>query len=144
MEASDRQRLIDFLASTPTDLSNIFEAAGAYITADVVERLWPAWEAVQARDELQDLAVKVASVEYDVGLDQAGLSGPELDFKLAGLSAAREAGLATPTPRWLKRWLRRIDLILGSLLAVIGVGESVKELKEGVEAELEASIEPPA
>lgn len=88
------------------------------------------------------MAEAVEGGQYDDELDQAGLSGPELDFKLAGLGAARAAGRTAPTRRPLRRWLKWIDVILGSLLAVTGIGEGVKELKEGVEAELEGGDEP--
>ena len=98
---------------------------------EVADRLWPAWQAVQERDEFEVLRQAIESTEYDDGLDRAGLSGAELDFKLAGVDTARTSALETPTPQRLKRLLAWLDVVLGSLLAVIGAGEGIKELKEG-------------
>jgi hypothetical protein len=36
----------------------------------------------------------------------------------------------------LTRWLKWMDVFLGSLLSSVGVGQAVTELKGGVEAEL--------
>jgi hypothetical protein len=103
----------------------------------IVESLWPAWHAVQQRDDIGRLIAAAHSGDYDERLDGAGLSGAELAFKRAGWSNARRAGRAAPTLGPLERWLKWIDVILGSLIAVIGAGEGLEELKEGFEAELE-------
>lgn len=142
MERVDRERLVAFVHATRDDLGFIFDAAGPYLSPPVAERLWPAWDAVQQRGDFGALASAIKDGRYDDGLDQVGLSGPELDYKLAGLEAARDAGRNRRTPRWLRRWLKWIDVILGTLLAVIGVGEGIRELKEGVEAELVPHDEP--
>ncbi|MFC9876246.1 hypothetical protein [Nocardia salmonicida] len=141
MNSEDREFLVHLLESTPDDLSFLFEASARYMDNSVVEALGPAWLAVQQRNEIAQLIEAVRREAYDEGLDKAGLSGPELAFKRAGWDNARQTALNTPTLRPLKRWLKWIDVILGSLLSVIGVGEGLKELKEGVEAELEASEE---
>jgi hypothetical protein len=135
---------VAFVYSTREDLQFIFDVAGPYLAPSVADYLWLAWHAVQARGEFERLVDAIEGRDYDDELDRAGLSGPELDFKLSGLEAAREAGRETQAPRWLKRWLKWIDVILGSLLAATGVGESIKEIKEGVEAELEPHDEPRA
>ncbi|TQM30595.1 hypothetical protein [Nocardia bhagyanarayanae] len=141
MNSEDREFLIQFLNSITEDLSFIFDSSGRYMPGTLVESLWPAWRAVQQREEIGRLIAAVQSRDYDQRLDEAGLSGPELAFKRAGWSDARETARSTPSLRPLKRWIKWIDVLLGSLLAAIGVGEGVKELKEGVEAELDASDE---
>ena len=144
MERVDRERLVAFVYSTRSDLSFIFDVSGPYMAPEVSESLWLAWDAIQQRGEFELLVGAIEGRGYDDELDRAGLSGPELDFKLAGLDAARRAARDNSAPRWLKRWLKWIDVILGSLLAATGIGESIKEIKEGVEAELEPYEEPGA
>ncbi|NEW37900.1 hypothetical protein GV794_12000 [Nocardia cyriacigeorgica] len=137
MDSADREFLVQFLNATSDDLSMIFDVGGRDMPGVIVESLWPAWHAVQQRDDIGRLIAAVNSGDYDERLDGAGLSGAELAFKRAGWSNARGAGRAAPAPGPLKRWLRWIDVILGSLIAVIGAGEGLKELKEGFEAELD-------
>ncbi|MFE3445156.1 hypothetical protein ACFXNW_19170 [Nocardia sp. NPDC059180] len=138
MDSEDREFLLQFLDSMADDLSFIFEAGARDMPpGTVVQSLWPAWNAVQQRGDIGRLIAAVRSADYDERLDEAGLSGPELAFKREGWRNARQAGLQAPSLRPLKRWLKWIDVILGSLIAVIGAGEGLKELKEGFEAELE-------
>lgn len=122
-----------FLEATQQDLPFIFDVAGPLLPSHVNESLWPAWRALEERNEFGALREAIQDGRYDDRLDRAGLSGPELDFKLAGFDNARDVGRQTRAPRWLK-W---IDVILGSLLSALGIGEGIKELKEGVEAEME-------
>jgi hypothetical protein len=166
MEAKDREQLVMFVDSMREDLPFIFDVSERSISPEVYKGLWPAWEALLARGEFEGLREAVASGDYDERLERVGLSGPELDFKLAGYETARAAGREKRAPRpsrgwrrWLdvilgskasrgmraprplRPWLRWIDVILGSLLSAVGVGEGIKELKEGVEAELDSEQE---
>ncbi len=137
MNSKDRELLVGFLASARSDLLFVFDVALPYLDPKVQEQLWPAWEALEHRREFEALRDAIESREYDARLDRVGLSGPELQYKLTGLEVARAAGREQRTPRLFKRWLKWLDVILGSLLSAIGIGEGIKELKEGVEAELE-------
>lgn len=137
MESRDRDLLLGFVDQLHGDLPLIFEIAAPFLHPAVADRLGPAWDALEARGEFAELRDRIANREYDERLDRAGLSGPELEFKLAGVEAARTAGRERRSQRLLKRWLGWLDVILGSLLSALGVGEGIKELKEGVEAELE-------
>jgi hypothetical protein len=142
MDSRDRALLLGFVDQTHDDLVFVLEVAASFVHPAVAERLWPAWQALEDRDEFGQLRRAVELQDYDVQLDRVGLSGPELEFKLAGVDSARGAGRENPTPRRLKKWLRWIDVLLGSLLAAVGAGEAIKELKEGIEAELEPGDEP--
>ena len=109
-----------------------------YLHPDVSERLWPAWETLRQRGEFENLEAAVTDADFDV-LARAGLMGPELEFKLAGVRTAREAARRLPVPRGLRKLLKWTDVILGSILAAVGAGEAIKEIKEGVEAELDSA-----
>ncbi|MFN8113185.1 MAG: hypothetical protein U0R51_08290 [Solirubrobacterales bacterium] len=140
MDAAERDRLVMFVAQLRIDLPWIFDGAQPYVTAEVYDRLWPAWEAALARNDIDVMEMRIGSGEYDEELDRAGLSGPELEFKLTGYEAARasarESTQGRPAPRLFKRWLGWLDVVLGSLVSVLGAGEALKELKEGVETEV--------
>lgn len=66
-------------------------------------------------------------------LRDAGLSGPQLTAKLNWLNNAWWAFRLRGTVPLLKKVLEWIDLILGSLVAVIPAAEPLKELKEAIE-----------
>lgn len=55
-----------------------FGVAQPYVASEVYDRLWPAWEAALARNEIDVMEMRIGSGEYDEELDRAGLSGPEL------------------------------------------------------------------
>ena len=83
------------------------------------------------------LAETILSGDYDGPLSAAGLSGAQLEeAKLAGYNFARDAyfsrlRLADPDWPWLRRLYLRIlkwlNIIIGTLVAVVGVGEMLKE-----------------
>lgn len=143
MNASERDRLVMFVAQLRDDLPWIFDVAQPYVASEVYDRLWPAWEAALARNEIDVMEMRIGSGEYDEELDRAGLSGPEPEFKLSGYESARvrarESTPGSPPPRLFRRWLGWLDVLLGSLVAVRGVGEALKELKEGVETEVDSA-----
>jgi hypothetical protein len=141
VEPRDRELLVGFVDQARTDLpEKIFPMAEPYLQDQVAELLWPAWAALESRNEFGDLRVAIESREYDRRLDNVGLSGPELAVKLAGVEAARTTCLESrkPSRPLLRRWLKWLDVTLGSLLSAVGVGEGIKEIKEGIEAELES------
>lgn len=74
----------------------------------------------------------VYSVE--ASLRNAGLAGASLDLKLHGHERAQRRFRASPSRRFLRPVFRWANVILGSLVAALGVGEALKELKETVEA----------
>jgi hypothetical protein len=141
VEARDRELLLGFLEQARVDLLFVFDAAQPFLHPSVAERLWPAWEALEARNEFGALRDAIESRDYDRQLDRAGLSGPELDFKLAGVDAASSAARERRSPRLLRRLLNWLELILDSLLSATGIGEGIKELKEGVKSDLEPEPE---
>ncbi len=73
----------------------------------------------------------------DRRLELAGLTGRSLDHKLRGFERALDRFDASPSRRLLRSVLRWADVILGSIVAALGVGEALKEFKETVEAGLE-------
>jgi hypothetical protein len=70
-------------------------------------------------------------------LDEAGLSGKQLDLKLTGLSDAWTSFKENGTLRFLKDLLGWVNSILGSLARVIPQVEGWKEFKEAIEKLLE-------
>jgi hypothetical protein len=73
----------------------------------------------------------------DVQLRRSGLEGPALDLKLSGYNRALERFRLSPARRALRSVMRWANVLLGSIVAAIGAGEALKELKESIEAGVE-------
>ncbi|HWM63841.1 MAG TPA: hypothetical protein VNP96_07630 [Solirubrobacterales bacterium] len=135
----DRGALAAFVSELREDLQLVIDEslAGEMLPPLVAERLQPAWESLQERGEFDALQATIISGEHDAALSQAGLSGPELMFKLAGVQEARQEASRLRTPRAFRKLLKWLNVPLKSLLAAIGLGEGINELKEGLEIELD-------
>jgi hypothetical protein len=136
MDESDRQRLIAFVDAVEEGLPLIFDASGQFIEPELHDLWGSAWQAAGERQLFQALRRAIEERQRDAELDNAGLSGPELDLKLAGFQAARDAALVNPTRRLLGRLLAWMDVILDSLIAALLVGEPIGELKKVLETAL--------
>jgi hypothetical protein len=97
--AGGREALLQFVRELPEDLGFVFDVSAeqGYLHPEVAERLWPAWEALRQRGEFENLETAVAEADFDV-LARAGLMGPELEFKLAGVRTARDAARRLTAP----------------------------------------------
>jgi hypothetical protein len=84
-----------------------------------------------------DMPNEGAVESLETRLGAAGLLSPDLDLKLAGYSRAESRFRVSPAKRLLKSALRWANVLLGSIVVVVGAGEALKELKEAIEAGVE-------
>lgn len=135
----DRQRLIGFVYRTADDITLVLETGADYLGSDLHGAFGAAWEDLQRQKLLADIEHAIASGNADEAIERHALTGQHLRFKLALIDEAREdiTTAGRPTPRLLRRLLKRINVPLKSLLAAVGAGEAMQELKEGLENELE-------
>ena len=165
MDEPSRQRLLDFVSNIKLDIKR---AIGHVSESDMHGFANDAWNAVVVEaDEFSRLTGAISSEAFDDRLDAAGLSGPQLTFKLAVIDRRRaelEAeehppeGAPEPNPQprpedqgRRNRYLRRlaaklldaIDTVLDSLVVALhGIGEIIKEFKQALQNWLDDS--PPA
>ena len=66
----------------------------------------------------------------DLDLRLCGLTGKQLDAKLAVIAHHRRHYLRLGGPKWLKRLIDAFDTLLESILKATGIAESIKELKD--------------
>jgi hypothetical protein len=134
----DRRLLLSFVDQVPSDIGFVIEVGSEYIEPRLYELLRLAWAELRDQNVIEEIADRVRSRDFDLAIERHGLAGAQLRYKLAlvdeGREEVRRAGI--PRGRILRRFLRKLDVPLGSLLAAIGVGEALKELKEGLELSL--------
>jgi hypothetical protein len=154
MNDDDRERLIAFVGLTERSIMLAIENVPE---PEMRELAFAALRDIDERDEFNRLRQAIAGREYDDRLDAAGLSGPQLAFKLAvvgqregdvndalGSPDAEEPPEAAdparpPRPRGrirraIAKLLDAIDVILDSLAGALhGVGDVIKELKQALE-----------
>lgn len=97
-----------------------------------VHKAWQEYRATSLPELLTGLEAWTTSTSgsEDRSLRTAGLQGSQLDAKLAGYVEARRHLVAAGGRLALKRTLRWVNTILGSLATVVPVAEALKELKE--------------
>jgi hypothetical protein len=79
--------------------------------------------------------------EIDESLERVGLTGDELQFKLNGFRRALSWFQERRGLRPFRRVLRWADVILGSLVQVVALLDPLKELKEGLEADVDDQLD---
>jgi hypothetical protein len=130
---NDIDRLSDFLQDVEAVLFAIIADGISMLPLHLQEPARNAWPEVKSRlSELRD------EIKREHGLpprlELAGLTGANLDFKLQGFRYARKRHSELPVPAWLKRMLRWMNILLGSLATVMPGAELVKEYKDAIEA----------
>src|SRR4051794_3549016 len=105
MDELSRDELMAFISHLESDLTSAFESASRFFPFELRQSLFEAWQEVRARQEFSRMEILVRSGRFDVALDDVGLSGSELVFKLQGVTAARPANIHQAPPRRLRRWL---------------------------------------
>jgi hypothetical protein len=150
------RRLKEFLRQLESLLDDLVQNPHPVIPGRFHESMKSAWAEVQPK--FQIAAGHLVATNTSV-LEQAGLTGAQLEFKIAifdychgeladHVTAAKGHRKKRP---WWKRWihlflptLKAADVVLGSLAEVLGpLGaplEPIKEYKEAVEAGAEAGI----
>jgi hypothetical protein len=69
----------------------------------------------------------------DTRVDEAGLSGSQLNLKLTGFRGAVDRFKQKGTVKLLKKLLEWINIVLKSLASIVPGGEALKEFKEAIE-----------
>jgi hypothetical protein len=69
-------------------------------------------------------------------IDDHGLDGAQLRFKLAVVRFLHTRYRAVPGIGRLRRLIESIDTLLKSILGALGAGEGIKEIKEYIEHSL--------
>lgn len=109
-----------------------------WLRPELVDHFYAAWQEVL--HQIQRLNVDYELLLGDETLDErlaaVGLSGAQLQLKLATYYLYRREHRERPNRRRLSRLLRTADVILGSLVKVVAAVEPLKEFKETIEASL--------
>jgi hypothetical protein len=131
----DRASIIRILRFT----RNLLEHLISRIPEEQRRRFTAAWER-QIRASIDEVIHQVETIEAEDSptwtlLAEAGLSGPSLELKRYLLASAFGGGL-------LRRFLRLLNIFLGSLAGAIPGVHGVKELKELLEEFLPDEPEP--
>jgi hypothetical protein len=162
MTNEDRQNLIMIVGDTKEQLGTIIlddlRGKESMSNRHLLQALREAWSEVVPK--FDQLIRAIEGTEYDGSLEEAGLSGRQLAFKMKLFYTAREDlirdrqrlkrnWLASFLPAWLVKlfskkikdpvvsFLKAVNLVLGSLAHAIPLSESIKEMKEGLEQLLE-------
>lgn len=158
MDEQDRRQLLGFVS----DVEATIERALVYVPEpDMADLAFTAFGDLRERGEFERLHNEIASSESDQRLDQAGLSGAQLVFKLAvidrrrsdvqaaeetaeepgepldqdpQLSPQRQSSRGRRLRGLIVKLLDAIDTVLDSLVGALhGAGEIIKELKLALE-----------
>src|SRR5205823_1159525 len=137
------RRLREFLRQVESMLADLVEHPRPVIPGRYHESMNAAWSAVRVNFKTATDALQMPRASnIRPKLEQFGLTGPQLVFKLSIFQHARDELMDYGTAkdgqqrkrRWWKRWLglfkpalKVADVILGSLVAVLPVLEAIKE-----------------
>jgi hypothetical protein len=159
MPEEDRDLLWGVLDETASILGEVVAEPEGLVPSELVPSLSRAWE--EALASLRVLQNALSTPEFDSQLEEYGLTGASLRFKLTGFNLALSRWRGRPGRRWgrwilksmfrgrgrpggrwgrgiLKSIFRWLNVILGSLVSAIpGVGDALKEFKEAIESGVE-------
>ena len=140
----DVKRLIDFLIDVETIIDDLVKKPKGYVLKKIIDNkkltadMRKAWD--EARERLKSTRRKIRRIlinqdfkDYYARLEDVGLTGSQLKFKLALFNYFKKAFYSQKTLNFLSRLLGLINSILGSLTAVFPPIEVVKEFKESIE-----------
>ena len=132
----DIQDLIRFVQRTE-DVFNLIVVSRHILfreqTRQLIESAWPDVDA-EIKDVLKEL--DSASPQLQDNLGKVGLSGSQLELKIAGFDRVLERFTKRGTLKLLNKLLTWINNILGTLLSAVPSAEAIKEFKDVIEAEL--------
>jgi hypothetical protein len=136
---ADRHKLFDFLADVRYVLDEIVNARAILFREKLRDPLNAAWPSVRHTIEAVQDQLRNPPDPDDLNrrLGDAGLSEAELSFKIAGFQLAYDRFAVRGTLNLLKKLLKWINSILKSLIAAIPGAESINELKDALENEIE-------
>lgn len=136
---SDRERLQSFLHEVHTLLKDVVLTRDSYFREPMRPLFRAAWAEVEPVFNTLDFELRHESPDAQIEgkLEAAGLTGAQLDLKLAGFERALENWRTNGhTPALLGKVLNWINTLLKSLISVLPGGEALKEFKESIENEL--------
>ena len=86
----------------------------------------------EVKGSFDNLAVQAANIQL-TNIQSHGLGGAQLDFKLRTVEfwadRVRHPNIGS---RWIRRLLDAIDTLLDSILDAVGIGSSIKEIKDAI------------
>jgi hypothetical protein len=134
----DVQRLREFLTAVETLLDNLVNHRTDVVSADLRPAFQSAWP--EAKNAFMKARAALESPDILESLNAVGLTGKQLDLKLAGVAAAKEqwenaeaSPDAGPKPsRLLRKFLDWVDTVLGSLSVAVPWVELIAEYKDCV------------
>jgi hypothetical protein len=128
----DGRTLQQFLTEVEEVFAKVLEDRENLLPADLHDAFLEAWPEVRSRiSRTRHDLTTIASVEER--LPEAGLTGKQLDLKLAGFGRALESLRRKWGRKLLKPVLKWANILLGSLAAVLPGAELIKEYKESLE-----------
>jgi hypothetical protein len=149
--------LRQFLRQVEKILADLSENPRPAIPGRFHESMNAAWSVVRPKFNIAiEKLQMIPANDIITPLDECGLLGPQLVFKLSIFQHARDKLMDHGTPkegqqkkrRWWMRWLdlfkptlKAADVILGSLAKVLPVVEAIKEYKESLESGVELGLE---
>jgi|ERR1700677_204154 hypothetical protein len=89
-----------------------------------------AWTDFSQRTSAASLVAAVNKID-DAALEKHGLFGAQLTYKLQTVSYAAQQAISSLSG-WKRKLLDLIDNLLDSILAVLGTGEALKEMKDAL------------
>jgi hypothetical protein len=134
------ETLSQFLRKVDQTLQIAVDSRAILFREELREQILTAWNEV-VRNRLISYTTQVENVEKEEKepkfFGEHGLTGSELTPKLTGFDLAFETFKKWGTVRLLKKLLRWINSILGSLIESIPGGGAIKEFKELIENAIE-------
>lgn len=131
---SDRDALFNFFQTTYHFVGAHMESGRdpqgtLVIEEDMLPLLREAWQEFQGHNVLDQAKGRIFEAS-DQRLFDAGLYGSQLKLKLQTVRKHDERYQRRGGPGPLVKLIRAIDHLLDSLIAAVGVGEGLKELKD--------------
>jgi hypothetical protein len=141
--ASDRDRLVGFIfwlgaflgelvneTRKRTSDNDLFERD---LPDGVLEAIEDAWKEIQEKQLITKAANRQKDIS-DVELEESGLTGRQLSLKFRALHWICEKFRLNSTAGWLRRVLKSVDDILGSMAEGNVMAHALKEFKEVLES----------
>lgn len=126
----DRRKIARFFRETHRFVTELArEANPAYFPQDLAELIQRAGREFEEEFDLADASKKLREAPAD-NLREAGLFGSQLELKLAVVDRFKKAFKRLPWKPILKKLIDAIDSVLDSIVAAVGIGEALKELKD--------------
>lgn len=135
MSAEDRAALQRFVDEFEGFIARAVEPS-PFLPPNRAAELRAAYRELVERGAFDELRDVLGDAGYDERLQHCGLTGANLRAKLTGWTRSLRRlidSVSPPTIGGFRSVFRWANTILGSIIAAVGVGEALKELKEATE-----------